>query len=517
MSFLNRNRAVRWCVGVAALALPWLGALAIQTPGPLKQKPISDEDTIRQGIVAWRTPGGKFDSACASCHAPDAFDLAEFGFDDATIRRRALAHVDNENATKIIAFVHAIRRKYNLTPLDAMNDRPLQPGGEVLPGATPEERDLAFGKSLATPLPLIMSGRVDSLQTAKQARDEIMAIDARNLKIGIPFNRWSEDIYHGPEHGTVADWMSDTPCAPDPAKEKEWFALVDQYIANPTDTNLWLVYNAVPTDTKAFTNMPFSNEFSFRKYKSMLIAQHLMREKAMGIHDERKSDPIEFHYLTGDVLPNPFWEVGEYAVLNEGFDSDSQGMPDEVRKSIDPKLPFSAQMTAMKVPWMWMGWLTDQSLQRTPGNQSTHNGRYFTLSLYTDGNYAIHDCFMITRKQLVQSFDPNAVLAGQPQPFVLDYSEFATHRNLIRYEPQDEERQAVFRKMTDNVFRMSLYLLIDDAKRTGVVANKAIAEFQLQSIREYLIYSDPDHKAENVALADHAYDVVESSRDLNVR
>ena len=484
-----------------------------QVPSSIKPAAPKDDDVFKQGMVAWRTPGGKFNSACSSCHSPDAFDLAEFGFDDATIRRRALAHVGDADASKIIALVHATRKRYNLQPMDPMNDRPLQPGGAVLAGATSEDRDFAFGKSLIPLLPTLMTGRVDSLEKAKKARDEIMAIDPRNLKIGIPINRWSEDIFHGDEHGTVADWMTDLPCAPDPVKQQEWFALVDKYVQSPTDDNLWAIYNAVPGDTKSFTDMPFSNEFSYRKYRAMLVAQHLLRERAMGTPDPRKSGPIEFAYLSKGDLPNPFWEVGEYAVLNEGLDSDSQGMPQEVTKTISTKIPFSDQMRGMKVPWMWLGWLTDQGLQRTAGDQSTHNARYFTLSLYTDGNYALHNCFMITRKQLVQSFDPNALPEGRDRHFILDYSEFAAHRNIIRYEPQEPERQALFRKMADNAFRMSLYLLIDDAKRSGVVASKAIDEFQLQAIREYLIYSDPEHKEENTKLADQALIVVEGSQD----
>jgi hypothetical protein len=245
----------------------------------------------------------------------------------------------------------------------------------------------------------------------------------------------------------------------------------------------------------------------------MLIGQHLLRQQAMGIKSADNSNPVLFADLSTGEVPNPFWEVGQYAVFNEGLDTDSQGMPDLVAKTISPKVPFANQMIAMKVPWMWMGWLNDQGLQRTPGDPNTHNGRYFTLSLYTDGNYALHNCFMITRKQLVQSFDPSALPQGKTQRFILDYSEFAAHRNVVRYEPQEPERQAMFRTMAGNAFRMSLYLLIDDAKRTGLVASKAIDEFQLQAIREYLIYSDPEHKAENVALADRALEVVDGARD----
>lgn len=500
-------------IGIAlAISTPWAASLALQAPSAHSKPTSSAASTaIQEGLKAWRTAGGKFNAACSSCHAPDGFDLAQFAFSDQTIERRALSHVGKADAAKIVAMVHAVRRKYGIShPFDPATVRPLQPGGEVLPGATSAERDLAFGKSLAVPLPSLMVGRISNLAAAQKARDELLTVDPRQLKIGIPLNRWSEDLFHGDEHGTVADWMTDLPCAPVAAKQNEWFALVDQYIAQPTDEHLWNLYKAVPDHTQPFVGMPFATEFSYRKYTSMLIGQHLLRKQALGLNQELGD-------LPAGELPNPFWQLGEYAVLNEGLDSETQGMPEEVRPTISPSLPFPAQMRQIKAPWLWLGWLQDQGLQRTPGDTNTRNGRYFTLALYTDGDYALHDTFMITRKQLVQSYDKTALPAGQPQPYVFDFSELIAHRNAIRYEPQDPERQAMFRTMTGNALRMAMFLLIDESKRSGIVASKAVDEFQLEAAREYLIYSDPQHKTENNALVDRALDAIYAAKDLSAK
>src|SRR5579885_3658246 len=99
------SRHARTALAGLAILLPWLGARAVQVPAPLKPQ-LNDSEAIKAGLVSWRTPGGKFNSACSSCHAPDAFDLARFNFDDTTIRRRALAHVGQADATKIVALVH---------------------------------------------------------------------------------------------------------------------------------------------------------------------------------------------------------------------------------------------------------------------------------------------------------------------------------------------------------------------------------------------------------------------------
>lgn len=493
-------------------AAPWILALAVQSSAPTPSLP--DETVIKQGLVAWRTPGGKMNSACASCHAPDGFDIAQFNFTDATITRRAMNHVNPANAKKIVAMIHALRRTHHLTNLlDPMSDRPLQPGGAMLAGATTAERDLAFGKTLMGPLPTLMAGRVDSLADAKRAQDELLALDPRTLKVGLAMNRLSEDIFHGDAHGSLADWISDLPCAPKPEMKAEWFQIVDDYLASPTDSNFWKLYNAVPTHTQPFTRMPFSDTFCYRKYQSLLIAQHLMRTGK----EPSARGPVEFADLGTGELPNPMWQLGEYAALNEGLDGESQGMPDDLRPTISPKLSFPVQMRQIKAPWMWLGWLQDQGLQRTPGDQNTRNGRYFTLALYTDGDFALHNCYMIARKQLVQSFDPSALPAGGKQRFVFDFSEFIMHRNPIRYEPKDAERQRLFRTMAGNTVRMSMYLLADSIQATGEVRSRATAEFQLDAIREYLAYSDPENQAKDEALVNRTMDAVMSAKDAGDR
>lgn len=503
----------RWLLGIAAASVPWLGALAIQGPSS-SPKPLSpvEQKVYERGLAAWRKPGGKFNAACSSCHSPDGFDVAQFGFDDSTIRRRALAHVGEEDAGHIVELIHLTRSRYGIQkPLDPTEDRPLQPGEQVLQGATSADRDLAFGKSLEMPLPTLMTERIDSLAKAEKARQEILAVDPSKLSVGIPFNLWSEDLFHGPKHGTVADWLTDLPCAPVKEKEKAWFDLVDRYLAQPSDTNFWAMYNAVSDHTQPFTQMPFSVQFAYQKYTSTLLAQHFMRRKALGL--PLSAANVQFAEPDKDLIPNPFWEVGEYATLNEGLDSEAQGMPEEVRKSFGPQMPLPGQMRSMKVPWLWLGWLQDQGLQRTPGDANTKNARYFTLALYTEGDYALHNLFMITRKQLVQSFDPIALPKDRKQRFIFDFSEVIAHRNAIRYEPQEPERQAMFRNALANALRMGMYLLIEDAKKTGVVESRAISEYQLDAAREYLIYAEPEHKASNVALADRALAAIYAARD----
>ncbi|MDX1641496.1 MAG: hypothetical protein R3220_07345, partial [Balneolaceae bacterium] len=236
---------------------------------------------IAEGLEAWRKPGAiQAGAACANCHAPDGLDLAYFAFSETTIKRRAKPHtsqfsteLSGKDFEKIKKMIEALRIKYNITPKDPMEFRPLQPGGEVLPGNTAADRDLAFGQQLQNMNLLFVSEPVLSLEDAKLHREEWLEVNPRTLKVGIPFNRWSEDPFHGTEHATMADWLPDLPRIPKEGKAEEWYALQDQYLQNPTDENFWEMYNNEHRHNQS-SFKGSSEHFFRRKYRSVLMAQH---------------------------------------------------------------------------------------------------------------------------------------------------------------------------------------------------------------------------------------------------
>ena len=138
-------------------------------------------------LAAWRKLDAK-GQACASCHSPDGLELAVYGFSDADILRRARNHLPPAEADQIVEQIHQLRDAYHIsTPLDPMKDRPLQPGGEMLDGATPMDRDKRFAELLANQLQSLFGGPIRSIEMAEQARDEVLEINLSQLKIGIPF------------------------------------------------------------------------------------------------------------------------------------------------------------------------------------------------------------------------------------------------------------------------------------------------------------------------------------------
>ncbi len=295
-------------------------AAPVGEPGPALA------ETIAAGLVSWRKAGAiQGGASCASCHAPDAFDLAYFDFDDQTIRRRVAPHLGERDAQRIVELVKAIRLRDGITQRDHRTHRPFQPGGQVLPGANVAERDLAFGRQM------VRSGLgttdVLSPQIARRERDRWMANDPRTFRIGLALNRWSEDPHEG--DASIADWLPDLPRLPrDADAERALFAAHDAYLSDPTDQALFRLLDV----TGDLTTSGFDGngaQFMEHKYGSVLVAQHLFREEVRtgSLWGNRPSSAWLPAEMTRDKGPNPVWMVGDFARVHKRGDIE---LPSEV-------------------------------------------------------------------------------------------------------------------------------------------------------------------------------------------
>ena len=443
-------------------ALTGLGDIGAPGDGVDAPGPVADEEAeiLAQGLAAFRAPGAVLGAACANCHAPDALDLAYFDFSDADIRRRGAEHLPPAEVDKIVAFVRAQRRRYGIAPRDPRTHRPLQPGGHVLPGETPQQRDLAFARSLRA---FAFAGApVLTRADALAARDEWLALDLRALPIGLPFNRWSEDPHHG--DATLADWLPDLPR---PALDREaLFSAHDAYLANPTDQALLdlldrtgdLTTEAHPGDGGRLMNL---------KYQSVLAAQHLFRSEvtAGDAWGDRPSSAFFPLAMTTDKGPNPVWEIGTFAKEQKhgGFDLPAGVL---ARTSGD----LRAEMTAMRVPWFWAGMLFDQGLQRTHGSNSVKFAEYLLHHIDVDydepafggGGYRVHAAFAVNKKLLHQFYDPDLPVSGDR--LSVTFSNFASYDRAWKWAPTDPERLGHYTLLTENGFRMWLHLFQHEAE-----------------------------------------------------
>lgn len=405
-----------------------------------------DRDLIAKGKAAWRKQD-KNGRSCIGCHSPLGLELAFYDFDDDNLLRRAGAHVSAADAQAIVGMIHARRREYKIyRPLDAMADRPLQPGGEVLPGETPAERDAAFGRELDAMLPLLTRGQVDSLAKAREVQREVLAVNLRELKIGIPMNRLSEDVFHGLEHATVADWIPDTPVplTPEAARAR------DAYEADPSDAHLQALIQAVPASPPMGKA---ADQLAMAKYRALL------RLQAQLAHPDRNELGPRLRF------DSPYWDVAEVARMTRGLPLTQFGLPDDIRRKKEPGPTSYQQLTSMRLPWYWIGWINDPGLQHTGPSAKSMEGLYFGFALLDDGPYPMHAAFMFLRKQLSQAFDPAAWSRLSPQHDVLEYSSFLAGGNFRHATPVDPAAAAIYRRFVVNEFRTSLFLLLDETRR----------------------------------------------------
>ena len=471
------------------VAGPLYGA-ASYSPVPSKQT--SEYDL---GLAAWRKSGKIDNAACANCHGPDGFELAIYDFTDANILRRARPHLGDVDAQRVLGLIHAVRHKYGIQKrLDPMLDRPFQPTGRVLPGATAPERDVAFGHELEDRLPLLMKGKITTLDEAKAAADQIMALDPWSLQIGVPFNRFSEDVFHGREHASLAHWLPDIARVLPAPNTKSWYALQDAYLADPSDTNLWKLYDGFGTLTNLAKPTGIAS-IAEAKYRSLLLMQHALRREALG--DKKDRGAVAFIDNPNPLVPNPMWDIGEAARRFQDLSPEGLGLnPAEMKKkSGGPK--FRAQMVDMQASWFWLGWLFDQGLERTSRNMMSARGDWLALSLWVAGPYQIHNIYWLTRKQLVVNRIPKA-WGGQPnrRKPEWDYLAIRIGGRYISEMPKDPEHRRMYINFAANSFRMTLLLMLDEWRRTKEVWYKSASEQHVRALTKFIGDFQPDSAAE---------------------
>jgi len=442
---------------------------------------------ISPDIAIWRKPGRiQGGAACATCHSPDGIELAVYRFEDADILRRAKQHLSDDDSQQVVDYIHGLRTKLNVTDLrDPDLDRPLQPGGSILPGKTPAERDLAFGLELRDLLPHLFKGRIETLGQAKIAEAELLKVQPVNLKAGIPFNRLSEDVAHGSEHASIAQWLPEVPPAVPQDQLSEWYAAEDRYLADPNEERLHdLIFLHLQLVNK--NRMLALGVISTAKYRALLVWQDRIRHRT-------ERDPLN---VASDVARNgnynPIWEVGEEARQAMGRDPHGLGMDEETQGKKLAGTPLAEQLSQLRVAWFWAGWLSDQGLFKTSHDDKTRLGMWFSESLSKDGPYPIHNVFANARRQAVVSNDP--VAWGEPLARKRRIWDFAGLRSFgfeFRDVPADPEYRNLYIGFTANCFRMNLLLLKEAIERTHEVWGKLNTKSNIAALVDFIKRFDP--------------------------
>ena len=209
----------------------------------------------------------------------------------------------------------------------------MQPGHDLLPevvdpgatlsadpGAHDEARDRAFGQHLQNDVKLLLLGdaRITKPRAqAKAAQDQLLTMDLRKLQVGVPIERWTEDAFNGPDSDVATEWIPMLARHPAPSSPAGVYALVDAYLADPSETNLWRFYDAVPAMTVGDPD-DLAARWSLRKYLAVQIASHMLLNRTLDLPNlyvgAPSSDP-QAQRLTA-IAHNPFWSVGDSIRLN---------------------------------------------------------------------------------------------------------------------------------------------------------------------------------------------------------
>ncbi|HYX34736.1 MAG TPA: PA14 domain-containing protein [Oligoflexus sp.] len=444
------------------------------------------EQKIASGLAIWRQQrkdiNGVDKGACANCHSSDGLELGLYDISDETILRRA--HNDGVNdvdAQALVEYFAALRQKYKITSLKSvLNDRPLQPQGEVLAGATKAERDLAFAvTSLRSVAPTLFDTQITTVDQALKAKAELTASKPLTMKIGIPFPRISEDCFRGEEHCTANDWISDLPRRPKPEMEAEWFKINDRYRADPTDSNLREVLKAVESMTVAWKNPGETNQgpagsLGTTKFKALQITQHLLRRQQLGLFDTAKHEnPILALEGPGQSQPNAAFFVADFAFdkTNTVWTRADQ-MPAFVRQSFGEtaERPFTNagvqdQKNQIVQPWWYFGFNGDSSL-----SSGTRTEYFFgSLGREPTGGYPLHRFYLIGKRATTgydRTSDPSKMEANNIALSKTGWKDVGDE-DLPRLYASVEARQ-LYRKLEVNWTAMWMLLMKEQIEKSGL-------------------------------------------------
>jgi mono/diheme cytochrome c family protein len=500
--------------------------------------PAQIDEAYQRGLKAWRTAGTVDQNACVFCHGADAIDLAFIGYTDGAIYRRAFSHVTQPVVDDVIDMVHALRAKFNIVqPPDPIKYRPFQPGGEVLPGNTAAERDRAFGTELQTVVPTLMGAPINSAVAAHMAWDQLASVNLRTLKVGIPLNRYTEDIFNNDgvdvpcpdkhlcdDHGTIADWITDAPILT-ATTAAALYPLHDAYLADPTLDNLKAILMKSPRGEESWIK---------NKYLAVQQANFLFRQQASG-------DPMLTKLMAGDsattgqpftpfpvvtgAFLNSIWMVGANqrdfihnvgGALPVGPAGGNQGKF-SVPKDAIPGLTrnnANEQLQRIIVPWFWLGFTLDPSTLNVEADYVAEGDEYFTQQTFLDnGGSPIHAAFIVSKRSIEMMKytgglprSPNVFPFSHPDlgrypvtpmtmrsgyfPVVTNFAEEKNFNTInpyqIKYTPTEPMQKALYQTYAANLWRMFMWVLVDELQTTPQVWNPNILQGKIKKAEIFL-------------------------------
>ena len=511
------------------------------------------------GLQTWRKQDGEVDPrgitnnvACVQCHAPDPLDLAYYGFVDGDLFRRGLHHMPAAQISNIVDMVHAMREKYNLGRRDPLQARPFQPGGALLAGNNIVERDAAFGNELVQMGLSAATRPINSVADANQALAALWQINRHTLRIPVPFDRYSEDIAHNPngyvsnclanidgcdDHGSIADWLPEAPHIPN--SFPQYYASMDAYLANPSDTTFNALKRAIPSgDSMPGTYGYAMRDLDHNKYRSLMLANYCLQLEVRGLPGCYDKGTTPF--------PNQadIWAVGTTVNLfGTGYenypDCDTHWMscaapparlpqwPAHILADLTPNATLSSNFTRLRHTWMTLWWLHFDPTLLVTGDPTAQKDEYFTRSLFWANNndwqfdgtpqsqahptYAIFSAFEVLMHNVATLANPQLascklypatdfpctavdVRSGY-YPNVINFAEQNQANNpessnnvhyQTHYQPNDAARRANYQMLTSNLYRIFFWKLIGSLQQDPWMCRPDIQQLRITRAAQFI-------------------------------
>ena len=371
------------------------------------------------------------------------------------------------------------------------------PGDMLMPGVRDAARDAAFALSLKDEVKLLLVGEpIRTVEQARAAEAQLLGLDLRSLKVGVPFERWTEDGFHGSASNVPTEWVAMLARRPGAGQEAAWQSLVDHYIAEPSTANLWAMYDAIEGTTVGESTAPLAARWSLRKYQSLQLAAHMLLHRTPELpdlhHGAPSGDPVARRTLA--IARNPFWRVGDSVrqnPLNCNQPDPCTTFPPALDATMNPgDQARERQSYEDKMSWFWLGFTLDPALVMTEDSLATVTGDYF-LAL-SQPWYQVHNAFIVaaivTAKANARDYLdvkgvalPGHGLWASPRPFMA----FKHSERELHHPPRQDLRHPIHERLWANAFRMYLLLMNDELGRTGKVFDRARTLEHVMFIRQW--------------------------------
>ncbi len=476
-----RNRETAWCwAGIGPLLflglvnLPKAKVPRQVPPDRLQVSPLANKGLPPSALLAaWRTsdPLGR---SCSKCHAPDGLDLADFDFNKQDILRRALRHLSPTEAEKAVDLVEWRRQGLPVRFQNTIGEPLMQPGGKILPGNSPIQKDDEFVKRLSQQIPQLFH-EVVSLQQANDLLKALRQSNPMHLRVGIKMSRLSEDGFFGSQHALVNEWLPENSLPNDPA----FSTLQDAYLAHPNWKTLQTMLEAV---VKMKGMKSEADALSREKFLALTIFQHALRMKEGLIPS--KPMPISLFEALGQ---NPFWEVGNTCRLSQFLQLRSYGLAPDVLAEKERGPSFKKQMKAMELAWLWLGFCFDPSLEHSGPRKDVPRAKYLVDALLDGDKYPSHMLYLLAKKTAAQFEEakehPSTALGTG---FQFEFDPLIYSDKIQEIAPSAEPAKSLFIQGVRALFEASLYWQIEAIQQSGKVVYPAEELSQIRIMASFL-------------------------------